>query len=137
MTSKSCRALALIIQTATLVAFVILVATGCAIVDNTEEGISDDVTIRSSGTHLVVHNGTEARVYYFAVGRQLSALIDWIPHLDEALSIAPGTSATIPYDDIMMDSEAGETQVIVYWWKATIRDGKRVPGGITSAIVDL
>ncbi len=109
---------------------------GCAIVDNEEPSV-DEVNVRTTGTHVLLSNGLESTVYYFMVGRQLSVLIDWIPHLDDDQSVAAGRSVAIPYEDIMMNSDTGETEVIVYWWQATMRDGKRVPGDITSVIADL
>ncbi len=110
--------------------------TGCAIVDNLDEE-TDGVRVRATGVDIVIHNGLDERVYYFAVGRQLSFLIDWIPHLEDARSVAPGRTKSVSYDDILMSQEPAETQVVVYWWESKEKDGKRVPGSIEMVVVDL
>lgn len=117
-------------------AAVVMAVAGCAIVDNLDDS-SDGVQVRATGVDVVIHNGLNDRIYYFIVGRQLSALINWIPHLDDERSVAPGRTRSVSYDDIMMSQEPPETQAVVYWWQATERDGKRVPGSLNQAVLEL
>lgn len=112
------------------------VLAGCAIVDNLDEEVGG-VQVRTTGVDVVIQNGLNEYIYYFIVGRQLSFLIDWIPHLDDERSVAPGRTKSVSYDEIMMSQEPSETQVVVYWWQATLRDGKRVPGTLEMVVLDL
>lgn len=112
------------------------VLAGCAIVDNLDEEVGG-VQVRTTGVDVVIQNGLNEYIYYFIVGRQLSFLIDWIPHLDDERSVAPGRTKSVPYDEILMSQDPSETQVVVYWWQATLRDGKRVPGTLEMVVLDL
>lgn len=109
----------------------ILLSPGCGLFDDDNGGVS----ARSDGLRVTVENDTGDRIYYAIFGRELATLIDWIPHLDESRSVAPRSSRSILHADIM--KEDGETEAIFYWWKADIRDGERVPGTLTSTIIDL
>ena len=108
-----------------------LLFAGCGLFEDDEGGVS----ARSDGIRVTIDNDSEDRVYYAIFGRELATLIDWIPHLDESRSVAPRSSRSIPHGDIM--KEDGETEAIFYWWTADVRDGERVPGTLTSTIIDL
>jgi hypothetical protein len=109
--------------------FLILSAVGCGLFDD-----DDGVSARSDGIHVTIKNGSGERIYYMIFGNSLVPVFDWIPHLDEEQSVPAGSSRSIPHDDIMMAD--GETQVILYWWKAEVRDSQRVPGTLTSTVID-
>lgn len=111
-------------------ALLVLPDVGCALFED-EGGVS----ARSDGLRVTIKNDTDERIYYVVFGLELVPVLDWIPHLDEERSVPAGSSRSIPHDDIMMGD--GETQVILYWWKAEVRDSQRVPGTLTSTIIDL
>jgi hypothetical protein len=111
-----------------------LMIAGCALLDETGEP-QDGIRVHSAGRSIVFSNGSAERVYYFLVGRELATVIDWLPHLDEELSVGPGESREIPLDTIPM-AEA-ETELIAYWWAAVESDGKRAPGPVRTTIVPI
>ena len=114
----------------------LLVAAGvlcasCALFGD-EEGV---VSVDSDGLRVTIGNNTDDRIYYNVFGRELSTLIDWIPHLDNERSVPARDSRTIDHADIMMQD--GETEAVFYWWIAEERDGERVPGAVNMEIFDL
>lgn len=115
---------------ATLIA-VGFAAAGCALSEVEDGGVG----IRTDGAHVHVTNDTPDRIYYFVVGRELSTLIDWVPHLNEDQSVAPRRTHSIPYSEIPM--QGAETEAVFYWWIADMRDGERVPGDLQSRVIDL
>ncbi len=116
-----------------ILGLVVLIPTlaGCAIFED-EDGT---FRVRSDQLRVILDNRTSDQIYFNVFGRELSTLIDWIPHLDDDQSVAAGRTRTVPYAEIMM--EDGEIEVILYWWRAEARNGERVPGTIESTIVEL
>lgn len=92
-----------------------------------------EVSVRSDESTLFITNGTNARVYYFVVGR--GALLLWAPHTNLEASIVRGATAKINHQDISHAENAEE--VIVYWWHAVKREGKVEPGETHAIIVRL
>ncbi len=95
-----------------------------------------DVSAHSGSEEVILSNETSERVYYFVVGRRIAALINWIQHLDPAMSVAPGGEQRIGYDEIMQ-VEGGEEEAIVYWWYAEQQGEEAKPGKLHLIIVDL
>ena len=95
-----------------------------------------EVSARSIGDGLFITNSTQARVYYFIVGRETATLIDWGPHLDVERSVTPGKTAWLDREDDVMGSE-DEKEAFVHWWHAVERDGERVPGEVHTFVIRL
>ena len=100
-------------------------------------GLDDDeVSARVIGAALLVTNNTEARIYYFIVGRETAALINWAPQLNEERSVARGKTAWLNRKDDVEGSK-DEREAIVHWWHAVERDGQREPGEIHAFTIRL
>ncbi len=94
-----------------------------------------EVSARSIGDGLFVTNSTQARIYYFIVGRGTAASSLWQAHLNQEQSVARGKTARIDHDDIFRSET--EREVIVNWWRADGRGLGRKPGEIHSFVVRL
>lgn len=103
----------------------------CALLNPKE----DEVSARSIASILFVTNGTDARIYYFIVGRETATLIDWLPHLNLETSIGRRQTARIDPEHLFRSET--EDEVIVYWWHAVVREGEAAPGEVHSFIVRL
>ena len=114
-----------------LLLFVIAVLPACEVLGPDEATLS----ARSFGDDLYITNKTQARTYYFVVGRGTAAAILWAPHLNMEESIAPGKGTRIAHENIFRRET--EREVIVYWWHAAGRGTGREPGEIQSLVVSL
>ena len=91
-----------------------------------------EVSARVIGDSVFVTNNTEARIYYFIVGREAANLIDWIPRLDVEKSVTPGKTIRLDRkEDILGSSD--EKEAIVHWWHAVERE----PGLVQSFVIKL
>ena len=95
----------------------------------------DEVSAHSIGEVLFITNTTSARIYYFAVGRETAAHINWAPHLGREKSVDKGAAVRIHHEDIYRSET--EQEAIVFWWHALERDVQREPGEIQSLVVGL
>ncbi len=95
-----------------------------------------EVSARVFGDALFVTNKTEARIYYFIVGREAATVIRWAPRLDEERSVARGKTAWLDREDDVIGSE-DEQEAFVNWWHAVERDGERVPGEVHTFVIRL
>ncbi len=93
------------------------------------------VSARSIGAALFLTNKTEARIYYFVVGRETAALINWAPHLGLEKSVGRSATGRIAHEAIFRSET--EQEVIVYWWHADGEQGQRQPGPIQSFVIGL
>ena len=105
---------------------------GCEVI-SPDDG---DVSARVFGEALFVTNGTEARIYYFIVGRKAAEVIRWAPQLDEDRSIARGRMTRLDRVDDVVGSE-DEEEAYVHWWHAVEHDGEREPGEIHTFVIGL
>ena len=66
---------------------------------------------------LQLQNSSATPIYYFAVERESTALIDWAVCTDApACATVPAHGRTVvPYDQIV-GYAPGEREAIVYWW---------------------
>ena len=74
------------------------------------------VVARVRPGEIEIANLTERPVYKFVIGRDLSALADWIPCVNPQLcdAIQPREAARVPYPAPGID--AREREALVYWW---------------------
>lgn len=95
------------------------------------------VTATVKHGRIDILNGTAKPIFTFIVGRQMSALADWIPCADPRYceSIEPGGRRTVdwppPYDG------TPETEAIVYWWHSVATPNGYGPDSIRVGIVRL
>ena len=104
----------------------------CELVHN--EPSYGDVSVETGRVELSIINRTDKPVYVFIVGRELSALIDWIPTV-EGEGIAPSGLERRRYAD--MDFLQNEREAVVYWWHATVKNGVRTFDELHSFVVPL
>ncbi len=101
----------------------------CAILDPND----GEVYARSIGPMFMLTNKTDARIYYFAVGRETAARINWAAHFNREASVARGETMPIPHDAVHRDE--GEKEAVIYWWYAVESDGERVPSDVGSIVI--
>ena len=115
-----------------IISLLILSFSACSLLGLADE----DVTARSRANVVIVKNGTKERVYYFVVGRQLAARINWAQSLDPGNSVAAGDSRAISHEEISQE-EGGEDEAVVYWWHAEGQGETLKPGELNSIVVEL
>ncbi len=96
------------------------------------------VAVSTTSAGLVVVNQTELPVYYFAVERGTSALIDWVPcggtSLALCVGISPGATLTIPWTNVVgYKPEASEYLLI--WYHLVTVNGVATATGMQSVVV--
>ncbi len=102
----------------------------------------DNSGVGNNGVHaevtesaILLSNHTGRTVYYFAVGRNASALIDWVPIVSDENAILHDETLEIERSDV--DPDRVETEVLVYWWHAVVIDNKPAPGEVSNFVVPL
>jgi hypothetical protein len=78
-------------------------------------------------------------LYYFAVEREMTALINWAPCTDPERcdGIAPNTSVEFSYSAIAF-YEPGDAEAVVYWWRLVDGAGGELePDSIRALVIDL
>ncbi len=114
-----------------LLVFLVCLLPACSSFDASDEAIS----ARSFNQSVLITNRTEARIYYFVVGRATSASINWVPHLNLDQSVARGRTASLRHAEIFRSPD--EDEVIVFWWtRVRTVDGFR-PGEVHGLVVAL
>jgi hypothetical protein len=94
-----------------------------------------DVYVSVNPPTLTITNPISEPIYYFVVGQKESALIDWMPFCGEANRIPEGKTKKV---DCMRQLVAGESTLLVYWWKGVRNeDGTLVPTEMTSIRVQI
>jgi hypothetical protein len=73
---------------------------------------SGPVDVTTEAAALRIQNASDSPVYFFVVGRQRAALINWAPCTapPSCPSVQPHAERLVPVADI------GEREAIVYWW---------------------
>ncbi len=92
----------------------------------------EEVSARSFNQSVLIANRTDARIYYFVVGRATAAVINWVAHLNLDDSIARGRTASLRHSEIFRSPD--EDEVIVFWWHA-VRVGEDFRAGEIQGIV--
>lgn len=87
--------------------------------------------------NLEVTNRTDAPVFTFIIGRETSALADWVPCVDAARCppIPPGESRRQANSRKIDGSR--EKEAVVSWWHAVATPNGLHPDSIRSAVVPL
>ncbi len=109
---------------ALILVLLLCILTSCSVFETDEK--AGDVLVLSIAPHLVITNKTEARIYYFVVGRETAARINWALHTNLDQSIAKNSTVKISHQDIYRSET--EKEVIVYWWHAVNAIGSIKPG---------
>jgi hypothetical protein len=75
------------------------------------------VTVVTQLTALVIGNSGSEPIYTFALARDASVVVDWIPCTDPSrcVGIARGAERVVPYSTIYGYSRATR-EINVYWW---------------------
>ena len=96
-------------------ALVALIALGCASPTSPQ---SDVLTIRARLGSFTLVNRTSESIYYFAIERQTSALVDWAPCSNPTTCprVGPNGTVTLRYADIY-GYELGRDEAVVYHWR--------------------
>lgn len=92
------------------------------------------VQVRVASGELVIHNGTASPVFSIAMGREIAALIDWIPCADpdRCNPLAAGAVRHVPLATI---NGGAERELLFYWWHGVATPNGWGPDSIRSAIV--
>lgn len=77
-------------------------------------GEHKDVYVSVNPPSLTITNSISEPIYYFVVGQNESALIQWIQSCHETNRIQEGETKSVEYERQL---NAGESNLIVYWWK--------------------
>lgn len=79
--------------------------------------VSGPLAAKTTRTELLLHNRGAEPVYYFAVGRNLAARINWATCRDPVTrpAVNPSEVERIPLRQIAFD-ERGEDELLVYCW---------------------
>ena len=72
------------------------------------------VQVRCDVSSMFLTNKTVETAYYFAVERQTSAVVDWIPACLISRSVPAGRTIEVPYTQIIGYKKGCE--VLLYWW---------------------
>ncbi|MEM1271983.1 MAG: hypothetical protein AAF752_06140 [Bacteroidota bacterium] len=111
-----------------------LAASACSTTGPDEALLDGEVIVAAGEGQILISNGTDERVYYTAFPASVVPVINWAPHIDQEPAVEAGNQERFQLDEAWT-IEAGE-EIIVYWWVAVERDGRRVPGEVRFARVD-
>lgn len=84
---------------------------------------------------VVLTNKTSSPVFYFLVGREASALVDWIACADpdRCPTIQPGSSISVQRSQI---NGGSEPEILVFWWHGVNTPAGPRPDSVRRAILD-
>ena len=116
-----------------LIVSMLLLAFGSACDTNDVNDGEVQGVVMPDGIRLL--NGTDKPIYYFAIGLEASAYVDWFPIVDDEWKVGAGDRVMLGYEDLLTNQ--GESHLKVYWWHAAERDGRAVPGAISSFTLDM
>ena len=88
----------------------------------------DEFSIQTTGEEVVMSNPTDKPTFYFIVERETAAVLDFATCVQgpRCKSVAPGTTARIPYRQIA-GYKPDRKEAIVYWWRSVMAStGPRV-----------
>lgn len=111
--------------------FLFFLISGCEILASKSGEFEAQIT--PSG--LILENNLNETAYYFAVGRELAARINWAPGFSGNNYIRGGTSKMIPLDGIGQDEN--EREFLVYWWTTLDQQALQKEGAVSTIIVTL
>lgn len=101
----------------------------------TSEPRVDEVKAEVVGETLVIENGTDEDIYFFAVGATIAPLILWAPLVEEENKVAKESSRSVAFQDISMDDN--ESEILLYWWNAIDANGELTNGNIQTMRVKI
>jgi hypothetical protein len=81
----------------------------------------EQFAIQATGEEVVLSNATEKPTFYFIVERETAAVLDFTTCVKgpRCKSVAPGTTARIPYRQIA-GYKPDRKEAIVYWWRSVL-----------------
>jgi hypothetical protein len=81
----------------------------------------DQFSIQTTGEEVVMSNPAEKPTFYFIVERETAAVLDFATCVKgpRCKSVAPGTTARIPYRQIA-GYKPDRKEAIVYWWRSVM-----------------
>lgn len=96
-----------------IAALLLLAPLACS--DVTAVAESEDVRVERDGAALLVTNGRDQPIHYFAVGERTAPLVDWIA------CVGGDPCPSVPAQSIRRITGfigADEDAVLFYWWQA-------------------
>lgn len=99
------------------------------------EPTMNQVSAEVVGETLVIENGTDENVYFFAVGATIAPLILWAPSIGEENKVANDGARSVSLQDIMLDEN--EAEILFYWWNAIDANGELTNGNIQTMRVKI
>ncbi len=120
-----------------------LLLTGCSLFGEEESSGSDGVSFGSDGVRstvqdkaIVIKNRRSEPIWVRVVGTsQIPVIIFSDPPNLEGDPIPSGEQRVVEFEEILMDED--EDEISVSWWNATMEDGERVVGEVSSFRVEL
>lgn len=82
--------------------------------DNVSGYGNSEITGLIKDNNLVITNYSDVPIYYFAVEREVTALINWAPICEDENKVHPKHSKKIELDDIHGYMKG--RQILVYYW---------------------
>lgn len=79
---------------------------------------SDILIARVSSRQLELTNTGTQPLYYFAVGDNTRAVVDWRPCVDPDAcpSVEPRSTRSVPFGDVIFNEDY-DTAIVIYHWK--------------------
>jgi hypothetical protein len=95
----------------------------------------DELLITARDSKITITNKSAHNVFTFVSGKNSLAFVDWYPCVDDQVCppIPPNGSITKSYEQAFISES--ETEAIVYWWVAIVKDGVRTHSNMKSAVV--
>lgn len=102
-----------------------------------DDDILNQIIVTTKDNVVILSNGGEKDVYYFLVERGAAVAILWGPSVtNDSIKLIQGESILIPFHDII-GYDAGDNELILYYWNAVKSRGELVPGEVNNTMVVL
>ncbi|PQJ33661.1 hypothetical protein BSZ35_02770 [Salinibacter sp. 10B] len=112
-----------------------LLLTGCSLFGEEESVGSDGVTATVQDEAIVIKNRRSGPVWVRMIGVSVLPTVLLAPPDLDGEPIPAGEQRVVEFEVITMGEN--EDAIRVFWWGATMDDGKRVPGEVSSFRVEL
>ncbi|MGH7503250.1 MAG: hypothetical protein ACREL7_16105 [Longimicrobiales bacterium] len=118
----------------TLAALVLAVLSFAAC-DDPAGVIQDNVEVVARRDAMSIRNGRDATIYYFAIDRELAAVVDWMAcsNPDTCPQIGTADTKIVRYEDLLGAARSGE--IVVFWWHLVQRESGWSPDQLHSLLV--
>ena len=126
--SRSCRFLASVLICSFLLA-------GCSLFGEEESFGSEGVRAVVEGEAIVIENNRSQPIWTRMVGVSLLPRISMLPPNLDGAPILPGDQRTVELEEILTGEN--EEAISVSWWSATMQNGERVAGEVSSLRIEL